>query len=197
MKASIISSEGIGNMQENWNPGRYINIYNMRMDRHRRDSLFRKLKENDPFVYDLRVENGMVELSYFLNINKYTTNAMGKYFFTSDINYLQEIRSFNFAVYLMEDERYWEAHEVLENNWKHSSRIEKLTYQYIILLCAAGVHMQRGHDSVCRNIILRANKMKILDTMGKLDISGIRQEKLKNPYSELSDLVFHYRLQNP
>ena len=197
MKALIISSEVIGNMQEYWNPGRYINIYNMRMDRHRRDSLFRKLKENDPFVYDLRVENGMVELSYFLNINKYTTNAMGKYFFTSDINYLQEIRSFNFAVYLMEDERYWEAHEVLENNWKHSSRIEKLTYQYIILLCAAGVHMQRGHDSVCRNIILRANKMKILDTMGKLDISGIRQEKLKNPYSELSDLVFHYRLQNP
>lgn len=197
MKALIISSEGIGNMQEYWNPGRYINIYNMRMDRHRRDSLFRKLKENDPFVYDLRVENGMVELSYFLNINKYTTNAMGKYFFTSDINYLQEIRSFDFAVYLMEGERYWEAHEVLENNWKNSSGIEKLTYQYIILLCAAGVHMQRGHDSVCRNIILRANKMKILDTMGKLDISGIRQEKLKNPYSELSDLVFYYRLQNP
>ncbi len=197
MKALIISSEGIGNMQEYWNPGRYINIYNMRMDRLKRDSLFMKLKENDPFVYDLRVENGMVELSYFLNINKYTTNAMGKYFFTSDINYLQEIRSFDFAVYLMEGERYWEAHEVLENNWKNSSGIEKLTYQYIILLCAAGVHMQRGHDSVCRNIILRANKMKILDTMGKLDISGIRQEKLKNPYSELSDLVFYYRLQNP
>ena len=55
--------------------------------------------------------------------------------------------------------------------------------------------MQRGHDSICRNIILRANKMEILDTMGKLDISGIRQEKLKNPYSELSDLVFHYGLQ--
>ena len=197
MKASIISSEGIGNMQENWNPGRYINIYNMRMDRHKRDSLFRKLKENDPLVYDLRVENGMVELSYFLNINKYTANAMGKYFFTSDINYLQGVTSFNFAVYLMEGERYWEAHEVLENNWKNSSGIEKLTYQYIILLCAAGVHMQRGHDSVCRNIILRANKTKIMDTMGKLDISGIRQEKLKNPYSELSDLVFHYRLPNP
>ncbi|WP_187288959.1 DUF309 domain-containing protein [Ferroplasma acidarmanus] len=184
-------------MQEYWNPGRYINIYNMRMDRLKRDSLFRKLKENDPFVYDLRVENGMVELSYFLNINKYTTNAMGKYFFTSDINYLQEIRSFDFAVYLMEGERYWEAHEVLENNWKNSSGIEKLTYQYIILLCAAGVHMQRGHDSVCRNIILRANKMKILNTMGKLDISGMRNEKSKNPYAELSDLVFHYSLQNP
>lgn len=197
MKALIISSEGIGNMQEYWNPGRYINIYNMRMDRLKRDSLFMKLKENDPFVYDLRVENGMVELSYFLNINKYTTNAMGKYFFTSDINYLQEIRSFDFAVYLMEGERYWEAHEVLENNWKNSSGIEKLTYQYIILLCAAGVHMQRGHDSVCRNIILRANKMKILDTMGKLDISGMRNEKSKNPYAELSDLVFHYSLQNP
>ncbi|AGO60358.1 hypothetical protein FACI_IFERC00001G0378 [Ferroplasma acidarmanus Fer1] len=197
MKALIISSEGIGNMQEYWNPGRYINIYNMRMDRLKRDSLFRKLKENDPFVYDLRVENGMVELSYFLNINKYTTNAMGKYFFTSDINYLQEIRSFDFAVYLMEGERYWEAHEVLENNWKNSSGIEKLTYQYIILLCAAGVHMQRGHDSVCRNIILRANKMKILNTMGKLDISGMRNEKSKNPYAELSDLVFHYSLQNP
>ncbi|ARD85165.1 DUF309 domain-containing protein [Ferroplasma acidiphilum] len=197
MKALIISSEGIGNMQEYWNPGRYINIYNMRMDRLKRDSLFMKLKENDPFVYDLRVENGMVELSYFLNINKYTTNAMGKYFFTSDINYLQEIRSFDFAVYLMEGERYWEAHEVLENNWKNSSGIEKLTYQYIILLCAAGVHMQRGHDSVCRNIILRANKMKILNTMGKLDISGMRNEKSKNPYAELSDLVFHYSLQNP
>ena len=197
MKALIISSEGIGNMQEYWNPGRYINIYNMRMDRLKRDSLFMKLKENDPFVYDLRVENGMVELSYFLNINKYTTNAMGKYFFTSDINYLQEIRSFDFAVYLMEGERYWEAHEVLENNWKNSSGIEKLTYQYIILLCAAGVHMQRGHDSVCRNIILRANKMKILNTMGKLDISGMRNEKSKNPYAELSDLVFHYRLPNP
>ncbi|WMT54109.1 DUF309 domain-containing protein [Ferroplasma acidiphilum] len=197
MKALIISFKVIDNMQENWNPGRYINIYNMRMDRHKRDPLFRKLKENDPFVYDLRVENGMVELSYFLKINKYTANAMGKYFFTSDINYLQGVTSFNFAVYLMGDERYWEAHEALENNWKNSSGIEKLTYQYIILLCAAGVHMQRGHDSVCRNIILRANKMKILDTMGKLDISGIRNEKSGNPYAELSELVFQYSLQNP
>jgi hypothetical protein len=184
-------------MQENWNPGRHINIYNMQMDRHSRDSLFRKLKENDPFVYDLRVEKDMVELSYFCNINKNTAYSMGKYFYTSDINYLQEITSFNFAVYLIENERYWEAHEVLENNWKNSSGIEKLTYQYIILLCAAGVHMQRGYDSVCRNIILRANKMKTLDTIGMLDISGIRDEKFKNPYLELNSLIFQYNVQNP
>ncbi len=183
-------------MKGNWNPERYINIYGMNIDRHGRDSLFRKLKASDPFLYDLRIEKHKVELSYFFHVNKNTASTMGTCFFISDINYLQDVTSFNYAIYLMEDERYWEAHEVLENNWRNSTGIEKLTYQYIILLCAAGVHMQRGHDSVCNNIISRANKMKTLNTIDGLDISGIREEKLKDPYSELNSLIFRHNLQN-
>jgi hypothetical protein len=178
-------------MQENWNPGRYINIYEIEMDRHNRDSMFRKLRTLDPFVYDLRIQTHRIELSYFFQLNRNTASIMGKNCFISNINYLQNIQSFDYSLYLIEDERYWEAHEVLENSWRNSTGIEKTTYQYIILLCAAGVHMQRGHDSVCKNIISRAGKMNTMDIIGNLDISNIKKEKFSNPYYELSILIRH------
>ena len=63
-------------MQENWSPGRYINIYKMDLDRHNRDCLFRRLKSLDPSVYDLRIEEHGVELSYFIRINSITASIM-------------------------------------------------------------------------------------------------------------------------
>ena len=179
----------VSQMQENWSPGRYINIYKMDLDRHNRDCLFRRLKSLDPSVYDLRIEEHWVELSYFIGINSITGSIMGKNFFTSSINYIQNVQSFPYAIYLIKENRYWEAHEVLENNWRNSSGIEKTTYQYIILMCAAGVHMQRGHDAVCKNIVTRANGMKTLDIIENLNISRIKSEKNKNPYSELSTII--------
>lgn len=176
-------------MQIKWNSGRYINIYEIEIDPKNRDTLMRELRENDPYVYDLRVESHRIELSYFYHINKKTVERLGTNFFTSRIDFLQGAISFNFALYLINEERYWESHEVLENHWKTSEGIEKITYQYLILLCVAGVHMQRGHRDICRNVIERANKMNILDNIHNKDMVSIKNKKLSNPYAPLNKLI--------
>ncbi|WP_337861051.1 DUF309 domain-containing protein [Ferroplasma sp.] len=181
-------------MEKYWEPGRYINIYNTRMDRHKRDLLFRQLKKSDPLVYDVRIEKNSVEIAYFFQINNITKSIMGKNFFTSSINYIQNAKSFSYAIYLIGEERYWEAHEVLENYWRNSNGLEKTTYQYIILLCAAEVHKQRGHDSVARGIIIRSGKIKTLDTIRNIDISGIKREKSYNPDIELRILIPDFQI---
>ena len=176
-------------MKIRWNSGRYINIYEIETDPKNRDTLMGELRKNDPFVYDLRVESHRIELSYFYHINSKTMKRMGTNFFTSRIDFLQGATSFNFALYLIKGERYWEAHEVLENQWQASTGIERVTYQYIILLCVAGVHMQRGHSAVARNVIERANRLKIRDTINNIDIASIKREKLLNPFIPLNTLV--------
>ena len=180
-------------MQIRWNSGRYINIYEIETDPKNRDSLMKELRKNDPNIYDLRIESHRIELSYFYHLNKKTFERLGRNFFTSRIDFLQGAVSFNFAQYLINEERYWEAHEVLENQWQASKGIAKTTYQYIILLCVAGVHMQRGHSEICRNVIERANKMKILDMVGNLELASIRLEKLRNPYTPLDKLVQRFQ----
>ena len=176
-------------MSIQWNSGRYINIYKIEADPENRDILMRELLKNDPYIYDLRVESHRIELSYFYHINKKTIERMGTNFFTSGIDFIQGATSFNFALYLINEERYWEAHEVLENHWQESEGIEKITYQYIILLCVAGVHMQRGHRDICRNVMERANKMKIIDKIGYIDLASIKSEKLSNPCAPLNKII--------
>jgi predicted metal-dependent hydrolase len=182
-------------MEIRWNSGRYINIYEIEMDTKNRDALMVELRKNDPYVYDLRVESHRIELSYFYHINRKTIKRMGTNFFTSRIDFLQGATSFDFALYLINDERYWEAHEVLENQWQASKGVERATYQYIILLCVAGVHMQRGHIEISRNVIERANKLKTSDTINNIDIASIKMEKSLNPFIPLNQLMhcFDYR----
>ncbi len=61
-----------------------------------------------------------------------------------------------YARELFNNERYWEAHEVLEGAWKISQGDEKELIQGIILVCAALVHAQKAEYDVCLSILGRA-----------------------------------------
>ena len=54
------------------------------------------------------------------------------------------------------DERFWEAHEVLEGVWKKSYEGEKELVQGIILIAAALVHHQKDENTICLSILKRA-----------------------------------------
>lgn len=60
------------------------------------------------------------------------------------------------AVQLFNDERYWEAHEVLEYIWKNATGIEKEILNGIILVAAAFVHDEKNEPDVCIAILRRA-----------------------------------------
>ena len=53
------------------------------------------------------------------------------------------------AVQLFNDERYWEAHEVLEYLWKNATGVEREILNGIILVAAAFVHDEKGEPDVC------------------------------------------------
>lgn len=53
-------------------------------------------------------------------------------------------------------ERYWEAHETLENIWRPAEGDEKKLLQAVILVSAALVHEQRGERDVALQIYRRA-----------------------------------------
>jgi uncharacterized protein len=55
------------------------------------------------------------------------------------------------ARYFFNEERFWEAHETLEELWKRSTGSEKQLVQGLILVAAAFVHLQR-HE---RNVVPR------------------------------------------
>jgi uncharacterized protein len=62
------------------------------------------------------------------------------------------------AVQLFNDEKYWEAHEMLEYVWKDATGIEKEILNGIILIAAAFVHDEKNEPDVCISILQRARK---------------------------------------
>lgn len=84
-----------------------------------------------------------------------------------------------YATELFNDERYWEAHEVLEGVWKNSKGDEKLVVQGIILIAAAFVHMQKEEYSIAYTILKRALPKLVLNNYQGIDVAMIR-EKVKD-----------------
>lgn len=71
------------------------------------------------------------------------------------------------GVALFNEERFWEAHEVLEQAWRSAQGVERETIQSLILTCAAFVHYQKGENEICISVLRRArskmhSKVKIL-----------------------------------
>lgn len=65
------------------------------------------------------------------------------------------------AIILFNEEKYWWAHEKLENVWKKSFGDEKKLLNGIILIAAAFVHFQKDENDVCLSILNRAfNKLR-------------------------------------
>jgi len=76
---------------------------------------------------------------------------------------------------LFNQERFWEAHEVLEEIWHPATGADRDTIQGLILTAAALVHYQKNEKSVCVSILGRAkDKLGSLDQFKDLYIRGLR-----------------------
>ena len=79
------------------------------------------------------------------------------------------------GVDLFNQERFWEAHEVLEEIWHPATGVDRDTIQGLILTAAALVHYQKDEKSVCVSILGRAKeKLGTLDQFKGLDIGSLR-----------------------
>ncbi len=80
------------------------------------------------------------------------------------------------GVALFNEERFWEAHEILEEIWHPAKGVERDVIQGMILTAAALVHLQKDEKSVCASILERA-----LDKLGsQTEYKGIDIQRLKS-----------------
>src|SRR5438309_74858 len=76
---------------------------------------------------------------------------------------------------LFNQERFWEAHEVLEEIWHPATGVERDIIQGLILTAAGLVHYQKNENAVCVSILGRAmEKLGALDNFKGLDIKRLR-----------------------
>jgi len=76
---------------------------------------------------------------------------------------------------LFNQERFWEAHEVLEEIWHPATGVDRDTIQGLILTAAAFVHYQKNEKSVCVSILGRAKeKLGKLDQFKRVDIGSLK-----------------------
>ena len=82
------------------------------------------------------------------------------------------------AIELLNQQRYWECHEVLEEIWrKEKDPSEKSLQQGVILVASALVHAQKNEDMVCLGMLSRS--VKKLDAWEKQDYYGLNVGSLK------------------
>jgi hypothetical protein len=90
---------------------------------------------------------------------------------------------------LFNQERFWEAHEALEEIWHPATGVERDIIQGLILTAAALVHYQKNEKVVCISILGRAvEKLGTLDNFKGLDIKRLRagiEQILKDNTSKL------------
>ncbi len=76
---------------------------------------------------------------------------------------------------LFNHERFWEAHEVLEEIWHPAKGVERDAIQGLILTAAAFVHYQKNENAVYISILGRAKeKLGTLNDFKGLDIQRLR-----------------------
>lgn len=79
------------------------------------------------------------------------------------------------GINLFNQERFWEAHEVLEEIWHPAIGVERDVIQGLILTAAALVHYQKNEKAVCVSILGRAKeKLGTLNDFKGLDIERLR-----------------------
>lgn len=96
--------------------------------------------------------------------------------------HMEKDRAIARAVELFNDERYWEAHEVLEYLWKNATGVEREMLNGIILVAAAFVHDEKNEPDVCISILRRARK-KLDQASG--NYHGININKIADMISEI------------
>lgn len=90
---------------------------------------------------------------------------------------------------------YWQAHEVLEGLWQERGRDPFL--QGLILLAAAGVHLQRDNRNGCRKVLGKAARRLApwAPTCWGLDVSRILQH-IERALATLAEIPAGARLQD-
>ena len=82
------------------------------------------------------------------------------------------------GIFYFNEERFQEAHEVLEGVWKNCYEGEKDLVQGIILIAAALVHYQKAENVICLSILGRAME-KLANSTGvyhDIDVDTIRRK---------------------
>lgn len=78
---------------------------------------------------------------------------------------------------LFNQERFWEAHEILEEIWHPATGVEREVIQGLILTAAAFVHYQKNEMAVCVSILGRAlEKLGTIEDFRDLDIKRLRTD---------------------
>jgi len=86
-----------------------------------------------------------------------------------------EMQTLREGIDLFNQERFWEAHELLEEIWHPATGVERDMIQGLILTAAALVHYQKNENDVCVSILGRAKgKLGTLDHFKGLEISRLR-----------------------
>ncbi len=126
----------------------------------------RELMEPDISIRDARVSNKYIELDASIGegldiksiIERVESLApLASYVEVKD-HHMEKDKAIERAVWLFNDERYWEAHEVLEQVWKNSTGAEKEILNGIILVAAAFVHDEKNEQDICISILQRAQR---------------------------------------
>lgn len=82
------------------------------------------------------------------------------------------------GIFYFNEERFWEAHEVLEGVWKNCYEGEKDLVQGVILIAAALVHYQKAENTICLSILERAME-KLANSTGMyhdIDVDAMRKK---------------------
>lgn len=152
----------------------------------------RELVEPDASIRDARVSKKYIEFDISIPVGKDLGPILARIEVIAPLANYEEIierhmekdKAIMRARELFNDERYWEAHEVLEYVWKNSTGTEKEILNGIILVAAAFVHDEKDEQDVCVSILQRA-KRKLDRTSDKY--YGIDMTKIVEALSEINN----------
>jgi uncharacterized protein len=152
----------------------------------------RELVEPDASIRDARVSKKYIEFDIGIPVGKDLASILARIEVIAPLaNYdeiierhLEKDKAIMRARELFNDERYWEAHEVLESVWKNSTGTEKEILNGIILVAAAFVHDEKDEQDICISILHRA-KRKLDGTSDSY--YGIDMTKIVDELSEINN----------
>lgn len=147
--------------------------------------MIRELLGSSDKIGNLRISTSAIEFDLFaeqadLNRSKSLLEAKISKVLTvrpleSRVSTRGEDETLQDGIDLFNHERFWEAHEVLEEIWHPAKGVERDAIQGLILTAAAFVHHQKNENSVYFSILGRAKeKLGTLNDFKGLDIEHLR-----------------------
>jgi hypothetical protein len=154
-------------------------------------SKIRKLLGSSDIAGNLRISSTAIEFDLF---DSQTSLEKSKKILETKISPVKTFRAietrgiarsedeaFHEGVDLFNEERFWEAHEALEEIWHPATGTKRDTIQGLILTAAALVHYQKNENAVCLSILERA-----LEKLGRInDFQGLDIELLRSSITRI------------